>query len=201
MVRVSEHKQKQKRELKEANIKVKLNKHNFSPEFAKELYEFSEKHHKDHFKEFNKALEAWTQDHQSEIAAEIEKGECTEAIIYDKIKISARFYYRKKSKKEEKEKQKKQSYKKKKPYIGLSQTFIIVMDEFIKDELLSTANNNKRKTSFANFTQMNLDHIKDELTTLKEKYDEQHVLYDPREISNKIKKAFDNRFYTFTGQL
>ena len=201
MVRISQHKQQQKKELKEANIKVKLNKHNFSPEFAKELYEFSEKHHKDHFKEFNKALEVWTQDHQSEIAAEIAKGECTEEMIYDKIKISARFYYRKKSKKEEKEKEKEQSHKKKKLYIGLSQTFIIVMDEFIKDELLSRANNNKRKTSFAKFTQMNLEHIKDELIILKKKYDEQHEQYEPREISNKLKKAFDNRFYTFTGQL
>jgi hypothetical protein len=112
MVRISQHKQQQTQELKKANIKVKLHKHNFSPEFASKLYEFSEAHHKDHFKVFNKALEAWTQENQSLIAAEIERSDSE--TIYDKIKISARFYYRKKSKKEQKEQEQKKNKKKNK---------------------------------------------------------------------------------------
>jgi hypothetical protein len=198
MVRISQHKQQQKKELKEANIKVKSHKHNFSPEFASKLYEFSEAHHKDHFKVFNKALEEWTQENQTLIAAEIERSDSE--TIYNKIKISARFYYRKKSKKEQQEQQDKQK-KIKKPYIGLSQPFIIAMDEFIKHELLLCSANRKRKIYFSIFTQTNIECIKDELKVLKEKYDEVNTPYEPKEISHKIKKAFDNRFYTLTEQL
>jgi hypothetical protein len=205
MVRISQHKQQQQKELKEANIKFKPHKHNFSPELASKLYEFSEAHHKDHFKVFNKALEAWTQENQSLIAVEIERSDSE--TIYDKIKTSARFYYRKKSKKEQKEQeQQKEQQKTKKPYIGLSQPFIIAMDEFIKNELIlcskiSSIEYRRRKTSFADFTQTNIERIKDELKVLKEKYDEANTPYEPKEISHKIKKAFDNRFYIFTEQL
>ena len=73
------------------------------------------------------------------------------------------------------------------------------MDEYIKDELLRNAENIKRKTSFADFTQTHIPDIKDELNTLKQKYDETETAYEPKEISNKIKKAFENRFYTFTA--
>jgi len=209
MVRISLHKQQQQKELKDANVKVKLNKHNFSPEFASKLYEFSEIHHADHFKTFNAALKKWLIEHHSEIEAEISKDHTVDSeSIYHKIKISARFYYRKKSKKEAKEIRAKEetkdtnnthekNEKKKKPYIGLSQPFIIVMDEYIKKELLHNAENIKRKTEFANFTQMHIQNIKDELAMLKQKYDESQIMYDPIEISKKIKKAFENRFYTF----
>lgn len=197
MVRISQHKQQQHKELKEANIKVKLHKYIFSPEFASMLYEFSEEHHSDHFKVFNKALEEWSQQHKDIIAAEIERSDMDPENIYDKIKISARFYYRKKSKKEKKE-----VPKKKKPYIGLSQQFIITMDEFIKIELLNNEiANQKRKTTFAIFTQTHIQQIKDELKVLRQKYDEANTDYEPKEISKKIKKAFDNRFYIFTGEL
>ena len=198
MVRISQHKQQQKKELKEANIKVKLHKYNFSPKFASMLYAFSEAHHKDHFKVFNKALAEWTQENHSKIEAEIERSAMDTDSMYEKIKISARFYYRKKSKNEKKE----EVPKKKKPYIGLSQVFIIVMDEFIKNELLNnTVVNQKRKTTFAVFTQNHIQQIKDELKILKQKYDEASTDYEPREISKKIKKAFDNRFYIFAGEL
>ena len=80
------------------------------------------------------------------------------------------------------------------------------MDEFIKQEIIicskiRSVENRKRKTSFAEFTQTNIERIKNELKVLKEKYEKADTPYKPKEISNKIKKAFDNRFYTFIEDL
>jgi hypothetical protein len=215
MVRILKHKQEYKTELQEANIMVHQNKYNFSKEFAEKLYKFSEEHHKDHFKTFNKALAEWMETQSREIATEIayikESGfDGPETDIYQKIKISARFYYRKKTKRE---KANPKTKKEKKPYIGLSNEFIFRMDEYIKGELLQHFSCNqqqhyihqdinmnkskKRKTLFAEFTQANISHIQTELICLKDKYDEEDVSYEPTQIADKFKKAFENRFYTF----
>lgn len=223
MVRISQHKQQQKEELK--GIKIRPNKYNFSPKFTEKIHRFSEEHHKDYFKTFNRELEIWSIEHKDDIASEIISikmagFEGTDYEIVQKIKISARFYYRKKSKKEQNEKLKKKQEspkesnespkesnenqkikknKEKKPYIGLSQPFIICMDEYIKDELLRDAENIKRKAMFSNFTSINIESIKSELEVLREKYYEGDVAYEPKEIAEKIKKAFENRFYTFAS--
>jgi predicted naringenin-chalcone synthase len=100
MVRISKHKQAYKTELQEAKIVIPLNKYNFSQEFSDKLHEFSKDHHKDHFKVFNQALAEWTETNRNQIADEIryirKSGfDGKEEEIYQKIKISARFYYRK----------------------------------------------------------------------------------------------------------
>jgi hypothetical protein len=72
------------------------------------------------------------------------------------------------------------------------------MDEYIKNKFLSQMGNNiKRKTLFAEFTTLNIEGIKKELLNLKDKYDETEMSYEPKEIADKMKKAFENRFYTF----
>ena len=187
MVRISLHKQQQKQELKDANIKISKGKYNFSPEFAEELYKFSESHHKDHFKIFNAELQNWMSIHQEAIENEIIRMKTAGAPgdIYDKIKISARFYYRKKSKKAP-------IVTEKQPYMGLSQEFIQTMDEYIKEVLLQNAENIKRKMIFSEFTETHLEDINEELRRLKQKYG----TYEPVKIAQKIKKSFDNRFYT-----
>jgi hypothetical protein len=200
MVNKSTHKQKQQEELKQANCKIRMTKYNFSQRFGEQLYAFSEEHHKDHFKVFNKALEEWSKDHEQEIADEINAIQRagftgTPEDIMDKIKISARFYYRKKSKREEKHPKKKE----KQPYIGLSKQFIIQIDEYIKDVLISSkdAKRFNRKEAFDKFTSSHIENIKCELAELKSKYDEEEAEYNPKEIANKFKKAFENRYYTY----
>jgi len=221
MVRISKHGEKYKSEIKAANIKISLNKYNFSQEFAERIHKFSEEHHKDHFKTFNVALEEWSTNNKEIIEKEIEyitktgfDGKREE--IEHKIKISARFYYRKKEKREKKIKQQqlenkeendkdsnqsnnqqKQRKQRKKPYIGLSQTFIQVMDEYIKNEILKNASNIKIKKIFAEFTQLHIEDIKEELNILKIKYDDVDEVYEPMQIADKIKKAFENRYNIF----
>ena len=200
MVRVSKHKEAYKSEIKAANIKIPLNKYNFSQEFAEMIHKFSEEHHKDHFKIFNAALEEWTTNNKETINEEIEyimksgfNG--TREEIEHKIKISARFYYRKKTKRTKKLEQIEKEPTKK-PYIGLSNTFIKLMDEYIKNEIIKNAANIRRKTIFCTFTTSYIENIKEELNTLKEKYGTAEEVYEPAQIADKIKKAFDNRFNT-----
>lgn len=198
MVRISKHKQAITTELKSYNIKTTLSKYNFSESFAKLLHNFSEVHHKDHFKIFNSELEKWSAANARLIEKEIEMMRTagydgTDEEIMSKIKISARFYYRKKSKRETNH-PKSQEPKKAKAYIGLSESFIIMMDEFVKTQLL--INEIRRKDAFGDFTKTHLDHIKEELKILKTKYFESGVEYEPPQIADKIKKAFGNRYYT-----
>lgn len=185
-------------ELKSANVKTTLSKYIFSESFAELLHNFSEVHHKDHFKIFNSELEKWSAANSLLIEKEIETMRTAgydgpDEEIMSKIKISARFYYRKKSKREASH-PKSQEPKKVKAYIGLSESFIIMMDEFIKTQLL--INEFRRKDAFGDFTKTHLDHIKAELKTLKTKYVESGVEYEPPQIADKIKKAFGNRYYT-----
>jgi hypothetical protein len=199
MVRVSKHKEEYKSEIKAANIKIPLNKYNFSQEFAEMIHKFSEEHHKDHFKIFNAALEEWSKNNIAEINQEIEHimksgFNGTREEIEHKIKISARFYYRKKTKRTKKLEQIKEQDPIKKPYIGLSHEFIKLMDEYIKNEIIKKTENIRRKTIFCTFTTTYVEDIKQELNILKEKYDTAEEVYKPEQIADKIKKAFENRF-------
>ena len=202
MVHTSKHKKQNQEELKKSQCKIKLSKYSFTPDFAADLHAFSEEHHEDHFKVFNKALEEWSTTHKPNIEKEIENifgmgFTGTKEDIMDKIKISARFYYRKKSKLAARQESQTQSKKKeKKPYIGLSKSFIIKIDEYIKTELISKSDFN-RKAAFETFTESHLEDITKELSVLKAKYDEEKEAYAPVEIATKFKKAFENRYYTY----
>ena len=201
MLRKTMQKHRKQEILKNANCKIALTKYNFSAEFAEEIYAFSEAHHKDHFKVFNKEMNKWVTEHFNDIEREIENIQKmgftgTNKDIMDKIKISARFYYRKKTKQAAAKQSKHTKPKEKKPYIGLSKTFIIKIDEYIMNELISKTKFN-RKSAFVEFTTKYIEDISLELSELKKKYDEMGEQYEPKHIANKFKKAFENRYYTY----
>jgi hypothetical protein len=219
MVNISKHKTEQKKELAKANIKLQMAKQIFSEEFSKELHKFSKDHYEESLKQFRQSWQAWISitDIQMKMRTEIERMRInnftgTDEEIKQKIYTSARFYYRKKEKRAKKLvenlKQQETTQEKKpnpKPYIGFSKEFIKLMDNEIKDKILQEAesvNNIKttiklnQKQAFHAFTTAHVTEISQEFGKLKIKYDELDEIYIAKEIADKLKKAYQNRFYS-----
>jgi hypothetical protein len=200
MVRISEHRKQHTHLIQRANIQVVKTKYNFSPIFSEKVYDFSEKNHREHFKVFNERFERWSAENKRVIEEEIARitsaGFCgSPDEVLQKIKVSARFYYRKKSKKEAKHKEVINGGPK--PYVGLSSEFIQRMDEFITGMLLKGAGAVVKKRMFTEFTFTHVNEIEVEVGRLKEKYDAYGYVFVPLDIAKKFKKSFDNRWYVY----
>lgn len=194
-------------------IAIRFSKYIFSPEFSKKIHDFSEKHSNEPLKKFKISWTYWTTEHKPDIQEEMNKMRTqkyldSDEMILKNMFISARYYYRKKMFKQNKLKEQKQienhiqkkEKTNKKPYIGLSSEFICLMDETIKKQILQESKQNtiiklNKKQLFSEFTIQHLNEIHKELGILKEKYDTESILFDPLEISQKIKKTFQNRAY------
>ena len=216
MVNVSLNKKNQRKELEKMNIKLELSKQLFSQEFSTILHDFSKAHHEEKIKEFRKSWNAFitNEEIQEKIKQEMvymrEKNYSgTDEEIMKKIYISARFYYRKKMKKQQEDEdnsqdqeqeQPNQEQKQKKPYIGFTKEFIGLMDKNITEIMKESREQNNaikisQKECFQKFTIGHIKEIKEELYILTERYDELDEAYDSQEIANKLKKAYQNRFY------
>jgi len=184
---VREHKKQQIAELQKLDIKIDK-KHVFSKEFSKELHEFSKQHHKESIKEFRESWQEWISLPliNEFIQNELEKMENKEM---ETIYISARFYYRKKEKRDKKEKEKEE--KKDKPYIGFSKDFIYMMDNYIQSTIKE-----KQNIAFDRFIKQYTNEISNEFGILKQKYDNENIPFIAKDIANKLKKAFQNRYYS-----
>jgi hypothetical protein len=223
MVNISQHKTQQKKELAKTNIKLQMAKQIFSEEFSKELHKFSKDHYEEPLKTFRQSWQAWISmnDIQTKMTREIERMRTNNFIgtdddITQKIYTSARFYYRKKekrakklaedSKEEQEQEDQEQQGKKPKPYIGFSKEFIQLMDTEIKDKILEKADTDDtkkfeaikldQKQAFHTFTTAHVTEISTEFGKLKVKYDELEERFIAKEIANKLKKAYQNRFYS-----
>jgi hypothetical protein len=212
MVNISQHKTLQKKELQNTNIKFQLTKYAFSDEFSHEIHAFSKEHYQEPLKVFKESWQTWISipDIQTAIQNEIafiksKHFSGTDDDIMQKIYISARFYYRKKEKKEKKIMDTIVDHDdlnhKQKLYIGFSQGFIQFMDTYIQKQIVSASHNKdiikiSQKESFQQFTLTHISEIKNELFILKEKYDALEQDFVSLDIAQKIKKAYQNRFYT-----
>ena len=214
MVNISQHKTEQKKELAKTNIKLQMAKQMFSEEFSNELHKFSKDHYEEPLKTFRESWQTWisNNDIHTKMRREIERMRTnnftgTDEEITQKIYTSARFYYRKKEKRAKKlasdlkEKQEQQS----KPYIGFSKEFIQLMDNEIKDKILQKANTYEivkdtikmnQKQAFHTFTSAHVTNISTEFGKLKIKYDALEEHFVAKEIAHKLKKAYQNRFYS-----
>jgi hypothetical protein len=218
MVNISQHKTEQKKALAKANIKLQMAKQIFSEEFSSVLHEFSKTHYNESLKTFRQSWQEWisTTGIQTKMRNEIERIKKnnfigTDEEITQKIYTSARFYYRKKDKRAKKlatisqeEISQKPVKSKSKPYIGLSKTFIQFIDETIKNKILEQSVELTRtmtikldqKQEFQTFTKTHINEISAEFGKLKIKYDELEEAFVPKEIASKLKKAYQNRFYS-----
>ncbi len=208
----------QKNIFAKANIKIQKTKYIFSEEFSKALHEFSKEHYKEHLKVFRGSWTTWIDriDIREKIQIEIEKMRAnhfteTEEELMQKIYTSARFYYRKKEKRGKRKTQTQtqtqtQENKNQKKYIGFSRSFIRMMDNEINEQLMKSAELNamikiNQKEAFKKFTMNHISEINMELGQLKRKYDTQEEEFIAREIAYKIKKAYQNRFYSICNLL
>lgn len=144
--------------------------------------------------------------------------------IMEKMYTSARFYYRKKEKKDgslkdsssikddnKKDDDECDNNKKddnKKIYIGFSNTFIQIMDIEIKKIILDERLDDNDDESIKDpikisqqqmmdlFMTSQIDKIREEIGRLKKKYDSLNQEFVADKIANKMKKAFQNRFYS-----
>jgi hypothetical protein len=213
MVNISQHKTLQKKELQNTNIKIQLTKYAFSDEFSHEIHAFSKEHYQEPLKVFKESWQTWISipDIQTAIQNEIafiksKHFSGTDDDIMQKIYISARFYYRKKEKKEKKIMGTKVDHDdelnhKQKLHVGFSQGFIQFMDTYIQKQIVAASHNKdiikiSQKESFQQFTLTHISDIKNELFILKEKYDALEQDFVSLDIAQKIKKAYQNRFYT-----
>ena len=199
-------------------ITIQYSKYIFSPEFSKKLHDFSEKHSQEPLKMFKLSWKNWTTEHTSDIQEEIGKmrtlhnNEPDETILKN-MYTSARFYYRKKIFKQNKKNENKQitaqendNNNNKKPYIGLSQEFICLIDKTIQtcilqESIQKTIVKLNKKKLFYDFTMQYLNEINRELGILKNKYESYSYSFIPNEISIKIKKTFQNRIYIICNKL
>ena len=161
-------------------------------ELNQELSRFAKNHEYDHRKDFKQAWIKWREENDELFQLEIKKNEELgyQGDIEDKIFKSARYYFRKKhiatEKKalgtpEEEEKEKTTN-----SYINVNKELLETMDEYLKKNIKL-----KPAKSFTNFCDENQETIEKEIEFL---YNVKNIKTD-KEIKEKIKKTYKNRYY------
>ena len=154
-------------------------RHNFSKELTVLLRDFSKIHQFDDRKEYKVCWEGWVRENDDIIQKEIERlSEINyQGDILKKMFNASRYYFRKKS--SEKKPVERKVYK------SCNKELLIAIDEHIK-----TNTELKPSDSFDDFCRNNIEIIKTEIVHLiRQNYSEY------KEIQNKIKKTYKNRYY------
>ena len=148
-----------------------------------ELHNFSKIHQFDTREDFKRSWNDWVIENNIIISQEtqrlLELG--YEGDVTDKMFKSARYYFRKKGT------EKKESIVRR-DYIGIQKILLESMDNHIKNNIDNK--NFKPSDGFDNFCKENLDLLKNEVSRLIE-----FNIKDPKEIKNKIKKTYKNRYF------
>jgi len=164
----------------ENNRSINIYRYKINQEIMEMLYQFSKIHQYDNRKDFKEAWNIWVENNEDII--NIEKRRLLnlgfDGDILDKLFKSARYYFRKKS-------PEKKTPKERRNYIGIDKNLLSAMDKFIKQN-----KNVKPEYSFDEFCKENIEILKDEITRLCS-----FGLTDSKEIQNKIKKTYKNRYF------
>ena len=167
------------------NKKNNLNiyRYKFIDSIIVELHNFSKIHQFDTREDFKRSWNDWVIENNIIISQEtqrlLELG--YEGDVTDKMFKSARYYFRKKGT------EKKESIVRR-DYIGIQKILLESMDNHIKNNIDNK--NFKPSDGFDNFCKENLDLLKNEVSRLIE-----FNIKDPKEIKNKIKKTYKNRYF------
>ena len=162
---------------------INIFRYKLSNEMMIELSNFAKIHEYDHRKDFKEAWNKWTDEHEEFISLEIRRLNelgCEKNIL-DKMYKSARYYFRKKS-------TEKKAPKKRREYITLTKEFIQLIDEDIKTNIKNE--DFKPAIAFDVFCNENIDGLTKEIKELILK-----GLLSTKEIKNKIKKTYQNRYF------
>jgi len=164
---------------------INIFRYKLSEETMIELHNFAKLHEYDHRKDFKEAWTKWLEYNDDMIATEVSRLTtlgCNKDVV-DKMYKSARYYFRKKStiKKEP---------VKRRVYTTLTKEFIQCIDDHIVDNISNTEF--KPSTSFDIFCNDNLVILQTEVTQLLKQ-----GLTDAKNIKDKIKKTYQNRYFLF----
>lgn len=161
----------------------KIFRYKFTDDFTSELFRFSKVHQYDHRKDFKEAWEIWMEENGDIINIEVRRltNLGYDGDIIDKMFKSARYYFRKKT------------IVKKEPlnrrdYVGISKKMLGEMDSHIKTKMNDI--DYKPSDGFDDFCNESLKTLKEEVSNLCK-----HGFNDSKEIKNKIKKTYKNRYF------
>ena len=177
-----------------AEIEIQTFRFTFTDEFNKELFTFAKVHQHDERKEFKESWKNWIEEEDIKPLINIELKQLREkgfeGDAMDKMFKSARYYFRKKS-------TVKKPAKERKEYSNFSKELLKNMDEDIyrqininKDEKTNISNISPEE-AYNNYCVESKENIKNEIKNIMLRIPE----IDVRELSNKFKKTYKNRFY------
>jgi hypothetical protein len=162
---------------------INIFRYKLSDDMMVEIHNFAKLHEYDHRKDFKEAWSKWLECNDELIVKEVSRLTtlgCNKDIV-DKMYKSARYYFRKKStiKKEP---------VKRRVYTTLTKEFIQCIDDHIGDNIFNL--DFKPSTSFDIFCNDNMDMLKTEVKQLSKQ-----GLTDAKNIKDKIKKTYQNRYF------
>ena len=161
----------------------KIFRYKFTDDFTSELFRFSKVHQYDHRKDFKEAWEIWMEENGDIINIEVRRltNLGYDGDIIDKMFKSARYYFRKKT-------TVKKEPLNRRDYVGISKKMLGEMDSHIKTKMNDI--DYKPSDGFDDFCKESLNTVKEEVSNLCK-----HGFNDSKEIKNKIKKTYKNRYF------
>ena len=165
-------------------INVKTYRFKFSPEVVKSLFEFSKLHQFEKRKDYKESWEGWVKENEELINVETRKLllDGYNGNILDKMYKSSRYYFRNKS-------TAKTEPKKRRKYSACNVDFIELMDEYIV-ETFKKDKEFKPSDKYLSFSEHYKDRIQQEVNRIKNEGS-----IDEKDILDKIKKLFKNRYF------
>ena len=165
------------------DINVNIYRYKFEDDFTEELLKFSKIHQYDHRKDFKEAWNIWIEANDEIINNEVRrlKNLGYDGNVNDKMFKSARYYFRTKS-------TEKKAPSERRDYIGVRKDLLQAMDKHVKSEINNV--DYKPSDGFEEFCKKNKDILNDEVKNLYK-----NGFRDPKEIKNKIKKTYKNRYF------
>ena len=155
----------------------------FSDEFISELSQFAKIHQYDDRHEFKEAWNNWVEENQDLVDTEsrnlINNG--YNGDVLDKMFKSARYYFRKKS-------TEKKDPVVRRTYINVDKQLLDAMDEHIMENI--DDDDYQPKNGFTDFCNSNIELLKKVVNEIC-----QSGIKDAREIEDKIKKTYKNRYF------
>jgi hypothetical protein len=168
-------------------IKQNIFRFKFSDDFTIILSNFAKIHQYDNRHDFKEAWKKWLDENEEEISIEVRRLNVIgyNGDILDKMFKSARYYFRKKS-------TEKKAPKTRRQYIGVRKEFLDCIDSHI----YSNIKNDTFKPSFGfeEFCKNNIDLLKIEIKNICK-----NNLIDHKDIENKFKKTYKNRYFIITN--
>ena len=155
----------------------------FTDEFISELSQFAKIHQYDDRHEFKEAWNNWVEENQDLVDTEsrnlINNG--YNGDVLDKMFKSARYYFRKKS-------TEKKDPVVRRTYINVDKQLLDAMDEHIMENI--DDDDYQPKSGFTDFCNSNIELLKKVVNEIC-----QSGIKDAREIEDKIKKTYKNRYF------